>query len=346
MTTLSERRASAGRATMREVAALAGVSLKTVSRVINGEHGVSGELVEKVNAAARRLNYRHDVAASSLRRSSRKTASVGIVLEDVGNPFSSALHRAVEDIARRRGVLVLAGSSDEDPERERHLIDAFAGRHVDGMIVVPVGDQHDHLLSEHRGGTPIVFVDRSPRFFDADSVVTANEQGAKDGVEHLVAVGHRRIAFLGDLVAIPTAESRYCGYASALRAAGIEHDASIVRRGLRSSDAAEKAVGELLDSGEPPTAVFAAQNLLTIGAVRALHARDLQHRTALVGFDDIVLADLLRPGVSVVAQDPSQLGRLAAELLFERLDGDRSPSRQLVVSTRLIARGSGEIAAQ
>jgi LacI family transcriptional regulator len=314
--------------------------------VINGEDGVSGELVTKVNAAARRLNYRHDVAASSLRRSGRKTASIGLVLEDVGNPFSSALHRAVEDVARRRGVLVLAGSSDEDPVRERDLVDAFAGRHVDGMIVVPAGEKHDYLITEHHDGTPIVFVDRPPRLFDTDSVVSANEDGAGGGVRHLVQGGHRRIAFLGDLASIPTAESRYRGYLDALRVAGIALDPALVRRGLRSSEAAETAALELLSGEQPPSAIFAAQNLLTIGAVRALHARREQERVALIGFDDIVLADLLHPGISVVAQEPAVLGRLAAELLFERLDGDRSPSRQIVVPTRLIARGSGEIAAR
>ena len=332
------------RPTMREVAALAKVSIKTVSRVVNGESGVSPKLSRQVLAAAERLSYRHNLTASSLRRSGGRTASIGVVVEDVANPFSAALNRAIEDVAVERGVLVLAGSSDEDPDRERRLVSAFASRRVDGLIIQPSSLDHSYLLMERKAGTGIVFVDRPPAFFDADSVVTDNAAGVRRGVRHLVAHGHRRIGYLGDMHTIATAAERHRGYLEALADEEIEPDERLVRLDLKGIERAEAAAIELLGQPNPPTALFAGQNLITIGAFRALRQLGLHRRVALIGFDDILLADLLEPGITVVAQDPAAIGRTAAQLLFRRLDGDRSPSEHPIVPSRMITRGSGEIA--
>jgi LacI family transcriptional regulator len=328
---------------MKDVAALAGVSLKTVSRVINTEPAVSADRRSRVLAAIDRLDYRHNLTASSLRRSDGKSSTIGVLLEDVANPFSSALHREIEDVALKRGVLVLAGSSDENEAREHELIAAFTSRRVDGLIIVPTSHDHSYLLSERRAGTPMVFVDRPPAFLDADSVLTDNQAGARTGVAHLIAHGHRRIGYLGDLATITTAVDRHRGYEQELAAHGIEVDPELVRLGVQGIEKAEAATLELLSLARPPTALFTSQNLLTMGACRALRRRDLHRRVALVGFDDVLLADLLEPGITVMAQDPATMGRRAAELLFRRLDGDAAPSVHLVVPTELIARGSGEI---
>jgi LacI family transcriptional regulator, galactose operon repressor len=311
--------------------------------VINTEPAVSGAVRARVLAAIDRLDYRHDHGASSLRRSDRKTSTIGVLLEDVANPFSSALHREIEDVALERGVLVLAGSSDEDEAREQQLIAAFTSRRVDGLIIVPASHDHSYLLSERRAGTPMVFVDRPPAFLDADSVLTDNRTGVREGLAHLIAHGHRRIAYLGDLTTITTAAERYRGYEEELTAQGLGLDPRLVRLDVHGIEKAHAAALEVLDQPPPPTALFTSQNLLTIGASRALHQRDLHRRVALLGFDDVLLADLLEPGISVIAQDPSAMGRQAAEQLFRRIDGDHSPSVHLVVPTRLIARGSGEI---
>jgi LacI family transcriptional regulator len=332
------------RPTMRDVAALAGVSLKTVSRVINAEPAVSTDLLARVQRAIEQLDYRPNLTASSLRRSDGKTATVGLVLEDLANPYSAAVTRAVEDAARPRGVTVVAGSVDEDPERERALVRAFVARRVDGLIVAPTAADQSYLIADRRAGTGLVFVDRPPNHLDADAVVAANRSGAADGVRHLLAGRHRRIGFLGDLAAISTAAERFAGYVEAVERAGLSVDESLVRRDLRGRDAARAAVEELLRLPKPPTAIFAAQNVLGIGAFAALRGLRRQFNVALVGFDDFPLAELLDPGVTVVAQDPAEIGRLAAEILFRRLDGDRSPSRTHVIPTRLIIRGSGEIA--
>lgn len=332
------------RATMRDVAALAKVSLKTVSRVVNGEAGVSPTLTRRVAAASERLNYRHNLTASSLRRSDGRSATIGIVLEDVSNPFSSALHRSIEDVAVQRGVLVLAGSSDEDEERERKLVSAFASRRVDGLIIQPSSQDHSYLLTERRAGTAIVFVDRPPAYLDADTVLTDNAAGVQRGIRHLVERGHRRIAYLGDLHTIVTAAERYRGYIEELAEQGIEADEQLVRLDLRGIEKAEAAATEMLGRPQPPTALFTGQNLITIGAFRALRRLGLHERVALIGFDDILLADLLVPGITVIAQDPVAIGRTAAQVLFRRLDGERTPTQHHIVLTRMITRGSGEIA--
>ena len=328
---------------MREVAALAKVSIKTVSRVVNGESGVSPQLARRVIAASERLSYRHNLTASSLRRSDGRSATIGIVLEDVANPFSSALNRSIEDVAVQRGVLVLAGSSDEDGDRERKLVSAFASRRVDGLIIQPSSEDHSYLITERKAGTAIVFVDRPPAYFDADTVLTDNAAGVKRGVRHLVEHGHRRIAYLGDLHKIATAAERHRGYLEELADQRIATDERLVRLDLRGIEKAEAAVIELLRLPNPPTALLTGQNLITIGAFRALRRLDLHRRIALIGFDDILLADLLEPGITVIAQDPAAIGRTAAEMLFRRLDGDRSPSEHRIVLTRMITRGSGEI---
>jgi LacI family transcriptional regulator len=329
---------------MRDVAALAGVGLKTVSRVVNGESNVSAATRARVEAAIEQLDYRRDINASFLRRLGRKTATIGLVLEDVSNPFSSALHRAIEDQARERGVLLFTGSCDEDSDRERELIGTFRARRVDGIVVVPAGSDHRYLLPEQRARTPLVFVDRPARFINADSVTSDNVGGAERAVSHLAAAGHRRIGFLGDALEIQTASDRLRGYSLGLASLGVEEDPAIIRTGLRSVEAAARAAKELLEVSLP-TALFTAQNLVTIGALHALRDLSLEHTTALVGFDDIELADLLEPAVTVVAQDPVTMGRTAAEILFRRLDGDDSPPEHIVVDVELITRGSGEIPA-
>lgn len=328
---------------MTDVAALAGVALKTVSRVVNSEPGVSPELEARVKRAIEQLNYRRDANAATLRRLGGKTQTIGLVLEDVSNPFSSELHRAVEDAARERGVLVFAGSCDEDPERERELIGSFRERRVDGLIVVPTSHDHTYLYEERRAGTAIVFVDRPATHLDADSIVSDNFGGATQALSHLLERGHRRIGFLGDLLSIWTATERLRGYTHALENAGISIDDDLVSTDLRDPDAAAWAVDEMLALAEPPTAFFTGQNLLTVGGVHALRRAGRERDTALVGFDDVSLGDLLNPAISVVAQDPQAIGREAAEQLFRRLDGDTAPAVHHVIPVSLIVRGSGEI---
>jgi LacI family transcriptional regulator len=328
---------------MREVAAVAGVSLSTVSRVINGGAGVREDLVARVRDAVELLGYRHNLTASALRRADRSTASIGLIFEDVSNPFFGLVHRGVEDVARGRGVLTLVGSSDEEPDRERELADAFAARGVDGLIVASAVPDSSYLRREQAAGVAIGFVDRPPAFMDADATVSDNAGGARLAVEHLIAAGHRRIGFLGDRPDVFTAAERLRGYREALAQHDLAEDSRLVRHPRFRGVDAYQTTCDLLSGNDPPTALFTGQNLISIAAVRAVHARGMQDDIALVSFDDIPLADAIRPGITVVAQDPHALGRSAAEMLFSRLDGYEGRGRHVVVPTRLIERGSGEL---
>lgn len=330
------------RPTMRDVAALAGVGIKTVSRVVNDVPTVAPELVERVRTAAGKLGYRPNLTAASLRRSGGRTNTIGLLLEDVSNPFSAAVHRAVEDYARERNVLVLAGSLDEDPQRERELARTLIDRRVDGLIIMPAGRDHRYIVAEQAAGTAFVFIDREPSPLLADAVVSDNRGGARAAVSHLLRTGCRSVAYFGDDLEIATAKQRFCGFQDALAAAGVDRDDAIVRHGLRTVEQARHAALAALGAHNPE-AVFTSQNLVTIGVVEALHARGLQHRVPLVGFDDLPLADLLKPGITVMAQDPAALGRLAAARLFDRINGDRAPAVVHTVPTRLVVRGSGEL---
>lgn len=325
---------------MVHVAARAGVSLKTVSRVVNGEPDVAEPTVSRVQAAIEALGFRRNDAASHLRRG-HTTASVGLVLMDVANPFYSALTRAVEEVARRHDFLVLAGSSDEDVARERHLAAALCARRVDGLLVVPAGTDQSYLAPEVRAGTPVVFVDRPGTGLKADAVLVDNAGGVRAAVEHLAAHGHRRIAFLGDNPAIYTARERLRGYREAMAARGRSPDDRLVAMGPHTPQSVGAALERLRSGPRAATAVVTGNNRITLLVLRAL-AGTRAWRPALVGFDDLELADLLRPALTVIEQDASALGHTAAELLFSRLAGDHRPIQRIVLPTRLVSRGSGE----
>ncbi|NEN05644.1 LacI family transcriptional regulator [Diaminobutyricibacter tongyongensis] len=329
---------------MKDVAALAGVGIKTVSRVINREPNVSSATIERVQSAADRLNYQPDIHAGNLRRSDRRTQTLGLLVGSVANPFSGAVHRAIEDAATARGVAVFASSLDDDPARERLAVTAFLKRRVDGLILTAVSKSQGYLLPEQERGTPIVFIDREPSGIDADAIVSNNAEGAALATRHLLERGHRRIAFLGDRHEIQTAVERRRGFLEELGRAGIPTGEAWVIEDLHDEHAAHAAVADILAGDSRPTAIFSAQNLITMGAIRGLRDRNLQSSVALVGFDDVEFGDLLDPGITVIAQDPDRIGHLAAERIFARLDGEDVPVEIVVVPTTLIERGSGEIA--
>jgi LacI family transcriptional regulator len=330
------------RATIKDVAALAGVSLKTVSRVINREPGVSDALIARVQQAAEQLNYRHNLAASNLRRGQR-TQSIGVLLHDHANAFSANVLRAIEDRARSVGVAVLSASLDDESEREATMATDLVSRRVDGLIVMPTSADQSYLLAEIRAGLPVVAVDRPAQGVHVDTVVVDNLQGAHTAVNHLLGRGHVRIACLTDRQVIWTARQRLQGYREALQRAGIDHDDGLVVPDLTSDGAAKAAVLRLLERPEPPTAIFAARNNLAVGTVRALREVGLAHQVAMVGFDDFPMADLLEPAVTVIRQDLRALGAAAADLLFARMGGSTAPPTLIEHGTLLIVRGSGEI---
>lgn len=346
MTTMSNRYPAEGaknRPTMRHVAALAGVGIKTVSRVMNDEPGVSEATRKRVLGASQQLNYQLDMAAGSLRRTGRQTLSIGLLLPSVANPFSSEIHRALEDTLAARGIAVFAASLDDDPEREKALVAAFLGRRVDGLVLTPIAKSQSYVIPEHSRDLPMVFIDREPVGIEADAVVTDNAVGAAKAAAHLIAHGHRKLAYLGDRVDIQTARERKRGFVEELGRAGIPTSAVPVLEGLHDEESARRAALELLSSEDPPSAIFSSQNLVTFGVMRALKELGASRDVALVGFDDFTLADMMDPGITVIAQHPERIGKLAAERLLARIDGDTQAPQTYVVPSELIERGSGEL---
>ena len=328
---------------MRDVASTAGVSLKTVSRVVNGEAGVRETTAARVEAAIQRLGFSRNDLARSLRHGS--AGALGLVIEDVANPFYSTIVRSVEDAAHAHSHILITGSCEEDPERERELVLRLLRRSVDALLIVPAGSDHRYLLPEIGAGTPVVFLDRPPRGIDADTVLFDNDGGARQAIEHLLRQGHTRIAFVGDPPRLYTASERLEGYRAALRESGVEPRDELVSAGSHDAASAERAVRELLalPAGRRPTALFTANNRNTIGALRAL--RDTSDAIALVGFDDFELADMLPVPVTVVRHDPAEMGRIGAELAYARLGGEDALPRRHVIACELVARGSGEVSA-
>jgi LacI family transcriptional regulator len=328
---------------MRDVASTAGVSLKTVSRVVNGEAGVRADTAARVEAAIARLGFARNDVARSLRHG--RANALGLVIEDVANPFYSAIARTVEDAAHARSHILITGSCEEDAVRERELVLRLLRRSVDALLIVPAGGDHRYLLPEIGAGTPIVFLDRPPRGIEADTVLLDNHGGARAAVEHLLRQGHRRIAFVGDPPSLYTAGERLAGYRAAFEAAGVVPDDALISAGSHDAASAERAVRDLLalPTGQRPTALFSANNRNTVGALRAL--RDAPTPIALVGFDDFELADMLPVPITVVRHDPAAMGRIGAELAYARLDGEDALPQKRTIACEVVARGSGEVPA-
>ena len=328
---------------MRDVAERAGVSFKTVSRVVNHEGGVRDELVARVNAAVAELDYRPDERARRLRSGGTATGTIGFALGDVANPFFSSIMRGIEEVTRRHDLLMLAASTDGDQEREDQVVEAFVARRVDGLIVVSSGSAEGPLAAELDRGTPIVFLDLEPKHLRADLVRSDHHGGAVRATEHLIAHGHEDIAFIGDDLGIFSAHLRLEGYCDAMVAARLTVGENRMIHGSHDVDTWRRIIYEYLQRPDPPTALFTAQNLVSLGAVGALHELGLQDRIAMVGFDDITLADAIQPAVSTVPQNPRELGRIAAVQLLERIGGSDTPIVRHIIPTGVIPRGTGEI---
>lgn len=330
---------------MSEVAARAGASLKSVSRVVNGEPHVSPELDARVRRAIVELGYRPDRRARGLAADSNDGRLIGFVQVDAANPWFAAVYRGLEDAALKQDGIVIAGSTDADPEREAALIETLMEFRVDGLVVAAAEGSDDFLRREIARGTQIVCVDRPLSDVNCDLVVCDNREGTVAAVTHLLEIGHQRIAFVGGNQAVWTARQRFQGYRDALRDAGLTPSPELEVVNVDHADDAQEAVRRLFSlTDDPPTAIFAAQDRITIGAVSALHAAGRQHDVALFGFDEIQFSEVLSPSISVVAQHPYEMGHRAGELLHDRL-ADRVSSRpaRAVVPSSIIHRQSGNI---
>lgn len=326
------------RATLSDVARLAGVSPKTVSRVVAGHSNVSAPTRQRVLDAAQRLRFRPNHLARDLRQGGI-SRTVAFVMGDLANPFYSAVAAGIEKVLAEHGLTMVIAATGDDPTHEARVVTAMLQRRVRSLLLVPVAADQSYLEGERQHGTPVVGIDRPAQNLAADSVVFANAAGAADAVRSLLAHGHRRIAFVGSSPSLYTHEQRLAGYRQALFEAGIPASPALERSDATNIAASERAVLELLAAPTPPTAIIAGNNRASTGVLRALRATD--RPTAFIGFDDFDLADTL--GITVVAHDPELMGREAVRLAFARHADLSAAPTQVVLPTRLIQRGSGEL---
>ena len=330
-----ETRRPQPRPTMVDVAKIAGVSFKTVSRVVNGVATVDPVLAERVRDAAAEIGYRPNQMAAAL-KSGSSTAMIGLVIKDISNEFYAAITQGTSEVAAERGVqLITACSPEEEVSEEIELATIFelCRRRADGLIIVPHSPDQSRLAREVAMGTPMVFVDRAPRGLAADSVVIDNSRGAALAAGHLADQGHERIGMVFDSLDIVPMRQRLDGARQELQRLGLSTDPSLCRTGVHGPEASARAVADLLDHPDPPSAVFCGNNRATIGAVEEIFNRGTD--TAIAGFDDFDLAHPMPIPLTLVTYDATALGRESARLLFDRIDGHTDPPREIVLPVAL-----------
>lgn len=326
----------ARRPTMTDVAELAGVSLKTVSRVINEVDTVHPDLAAKVNKAAATLGFRRNQIAASL-RTGKLQPTIAYVVKDSATDLYTGIAAGITPVAQRQGAHVIVAATPEDIEAEHRIILNLCGRSVDGMLVVPAAGDHSTLRGEIQRGIPMVFIDRVPAGLSADSVVLDSLGGTYRAAKLLIQEGHRRIGVILDSLQIPTMRERLEGVETALTNAGLSRDSLLVTADIRDHDDAKRAADALLDLDEPPTAFVCGQARITLGVAEAVWMRG--DRQDIIGFDDFAAASMLPNAIRVISYDRAALGRLATELLFRRIDGDTTPWQTLVLPTTIEKRG-------
>ncbi|MFF2487458.1 LacI family DNA-binding transcriptional regulator [Microbacterium sp. NPDC058062] len=327
------------RATLEDVARLAGVSSKTVSRVFTHRDLVAPETVERVLGAAKRLRFRPNPLARNLRRGG-PTNTIGFIMGELNNPFYYKLAAGIERELSSHGFSLVVATTDDTAEGEERVADALLGQRLGALLLIPVADDQSYLEGERHLGTPVIAIDRPARNLVADSIVLENHRGVFDATTRLLERGHRRIGYICNPASVYTQAERLRGYRDALAAYGIRDSSAWERLEDDLSRPADGLIADLLDRDDAPTAVITGNNRVTIDALRVLRDLHDDGRTALVGFDDFDTADVL--GVTVISYDPLALGKAAATLAIERMQDPAGFTRQLEMPTWIVERGTGE----
>lgn len=325
--------------TNKDVASRAGVSIATVSRVINGLPNVRPELRRKVLRVVKKLNYQPSRTAQRLR--AKRSRVIGLVISDIQNPFFTSVVRGAEDAAYEQGYSLVLCDSDEDPEKEKLYTDVMRAEGVAGVIVATTSDAHSHIQNLLAHNIPVVAIDRQVKDRRVDSVVVANAKGAFMAMEHLLQLGHRRI---GDVSMrfLPTGKERQAGYLRALRKYGVRGSRRLMRSGVPKPEEGYELARQLLSLDPRPTAIFVDNNMMMLGALQAIRESGVRvpQELSVVGFDDVPWATLLNPPLTVVAQPTHELGRRAVEQVLRRLDQPGVTGTHFQLMPRLIIRES------
>lgn len=324
--------------TSHDVAKKAGVSIATVSRVLNDSPLVTESARRQVLRAVKELNYQPNRAAQRLRAG--RSHVIGLIISDIQNPFFTSVVRGIEDLAYQHGYSLILCNSDEDIQKEQLYIEILSSERVAGVIIVPTGINCCAPLLNLR--MPVVVMDRVLAGFDTDTVVVENVAGAFAATKYLIELGHQRIGLVGAPPGISVGIERQLGYEKALGDSGIATDEALIRAGNFKETGGYQATRELLDLKPRPTALFVANNLMTLGALVAIRESGLKipEDISIIGFDDMPWANLLQPPLTAIAQPTYELGHHAAQLLLERLKDRTRPVTHERLATRLVVRGS------
>ena len=327
-------------ATMGDVARLAGVSVSTVSHVLNETRKVNATTRERVESAIAETGYRRNVVARSL--AAGRTHTIGLSISALTNPYFGSLMHAIEERLSAAGLVMFLGDSHDDPAAERRVVDSLLDRQVDGIIVAPSADAEQKTIPTiQANGTPFVLIDRGVEI-PCDQVAPENVESAARLTEHLLDLGHRRIAVVRGLAGITSSTERVDGFLRAMADRGVEVDPRFVLDGHSRVDDAEHAVRAALSAPDRPTAIVSLNNSMTIGTVKAARALglDIPSDVALVSYDDFEWSDLFEPRLTAAGQDVGTMGRAAVDMLLERIDGYDAPARRVQVPTSFHHRNS------
>ncbi|GLW05734.1 LacI family transcriptional regulator [Microtetraspora sp. NBRC 13810] len=325
-------------ARIKDVAAYAGVSVATVSRVLNSNPSVTAETRDRVYAAMTALNYRPNAVARSLRTEATRT--LGLIIGDILNPFFTELARAVEDEAREAGYTVVIGNADERADQQDHYVRTLLEQRVDGLLICPTAEVTP-LVEELAGGDlPLVFLDRTLPGMEVPSVRVDGTGAITELVAHLRALGHLRVAFVSGPGTLSTGRERTEAFLAAASANGLDVPAEYVRVGDFRAGSGQALTSALLDLPEPPEVIFLGDNLMALGALDEIRKRGLRvpDDIALASFDDVPWFAHTHPPITAISQPTAELGRRAVRVILGRLRGE--PAESVVLPAVLTVRES------
>ena len=325
---------------MRDVAEQAGVSVTTVSHVINNSRPVNPETRTRVEQAMQVLGYHPNVLARSLRRG--KTQTIGVILPDNANPYFAEVARGIEDTSFSQGYSVVLCNSDNNLEKEHLYTNVLIEKQVDGIIFVAAGLSEENINNLQKRGVPSVLVDRQVPGVQLDSVFADNRVGGYLATNHLINLKHRSIACITGPKGVRSSSERIAGYLQALDAAGIPTNPGWVVEGDFQYQSGYSAAQQLFKAGATPSAIFACNDLMAIGAYRYAHENQLNipGDISIIGFDDIRLAEYTNPPLTTIHQSKDRMGALAAEMLLERIANGNLAFRHEIVAVQLVVRSS------
>ncbi|MCR8634798.1 LacI family DNA-binding transcriptional regulator [Paenibacillus radicis (ex Xue et al. 2023)] len=328
------------RATLKEVAKLAGVSTATVSNALNRTKYVSEEVMDKIHSAIQELNYQPNIVAKSLRV--QESRIIGLLISDIANPFLTIVVRGIEEELAKSNYNILLCNTDSSVEKERKYLEVLIGKRVDGLIISSAGNTGDYFRSLDKTGVPMVFLNRCPEFMNSDVIMTNNIQGAYCATEHLIRHGYTKIAIIAGPSSISTGKDRLIGYKRALEDYGVNESDQLVKEGFFNTQSGYDKMKELMEQDIKPDAVFISNNSMTLGAYKYLKEAGLRvpDQVAVLGYDDPDWAEIVDPPITTIRQPAYQLGVQAASLMLARIKDSQVKREIMYMDPALIIRRS------